>query len=317
MSYLHYIGIDVSKEWFDIAIFSDISKSKRFNNDSDGFVDFAKHCQQELAHSLVVLEATGGYENALIAFLIANKIAVHRADPLTAKHFIKSLRLRGKTDKLDAVALARYGAERHETLPECKLKVASQEELEVLLARRADLFAMRVAEQARLQHPRYKLTQKSVKTILNALINEIEDIEKSIEKIIAESAELSKKLKIMTSVKGVGKQTAYSLLAMMPELGELTRRQAASLAGCAPHPKDSGKTNGYRRTSGGREIVKRSLFMAAMAARNFHPELKLFYQKLRENGKKPMVALVAIMRKLITIINAKLRDEFFANLQKT
>lgn len=317
MSYLHYIGIDVSQEWFDIAIFSTTGKSKRFSNDCAGFSDFLNHCRQELPESLVVLEATGGYETALIAFLLANKISVHRADPLTAKHFIKSLRLRGKTDQLDAAALARYAAERHETLPECKLKDAVQEELEVLLSRRADLVAMRVAEQTRLKHPRYKLAKKSVKAILSVLETELKIIEKSIEKIIDGSAELSSKLKIMTSVKGVGKQTAYSLLAMMPELGTLTRRQAASLAGCAPHPKDSGKASHYRSTTGGRDAVKRSMYMAAMAARNFHPELKLFYKRLRENGKKPMVALMAVMRKLITILNAKLRDNFFAQLIKT
>lgn len=122
----------------------------------------------------------------------------------------------------------------------------------------------------------------------------------------------------MTKVPGIGKQTAYTLLALMPELGALTRRKAASLAGCAPHPRDSGKSVGYRATIGGRQHVRRALFMAAMAARNWHPDLKAFYETLIQNGKKPMVALVAVMRKLIVILNAKIRDlNKMQNLQTT
>ncbi|MFZ5931770.1 MAG: transposase [Pseudomonadota bacterium] len=133
-------------------------------------------------------------------------------------------------------------------------------------------------------------------------------LEKHIAALIAQSPALTAKFAVMTSIKGVGPQTAFTLLACMPELGTLTRRQAASLAGVAPHPKDSGKTQGYRATRGGKGNVKRALFMAAMSARNYNPNLKEFFGRLVQNGKKRMVALIAVMRKLITILNAKLRD---------
>jgi transposase len=290
MTFIHFIGIDISKNFFDVAMLG------------------AKTFEAELPEALVVLEATGGYETVLIVFLLARGVSVHRADPLTAKHFIRSLRLRAKTDRLDAIALARYGAERHAELVQCQASDANQEELGALIARRADLVAMRVAEQNRQQHPRYATLQASLRAILKALDIQIAVLQTRMETLILQSTILTEKRDVLTSVKGVGKQTATVLLAAMPELGTLTRRQAASLAGCAPHPRDSGNTQGYRRTAGGRTLVKRALFMAAMAAKRFNPTLKNFYERLVANGKKKMVALTAVMRKLITILNAKIRD---------
>jgi len=309
MTYIHFIGIDVSKEWFDIAIHgAKAAKPERFPNSSEGFSALAQHFERQLPEALVVLEATGGYETALIAFLLARGVAVHRADPLTARHFLRSLRLRAKTDALDALSLARYASERHASLPLCRPGDAETTEIETLLARRADLVSMRTAERNRIQHPRYIHLHESLNAVLDMLAGQITLLEARIDSIVARSAKMAAKMQVLTSVKGVGKQTAYTLLAFMPELGTLTRRQAASLAGCAPHPRDSGKTNGYRRTTGGRAVIKRALFMAAMAAIQFNPNLKEFYEKLIKNGKKPMVAITAVMRKLITILNAKIRD---------
>jgi transposase len=308
MQCIHFIGIDVSKEWFDVCIHGGPAKPERYDNGGEGFAAFASCFAGTLPEALVVLEATGGYEAALIAFLLKQGVAVHRADPLTAKHFLRSLRLRGKTDALDAAALARYAAERHKSLALMRLKDAEQEELALLLSRRADLVAGRVAEQNRLGHPRYLPLRASLNAIIRALADEIDVLERRIEALVAQSQALAARLSAMTGVKGVGKQTAYTLLACMPELGSLTRRQAASLAGVAPHPRDSGKSSAYRKTAGGRAAVKRALFMAALSATRFNPELKQFYQRLRQNGKKPMVALTAAMRKLITILNAKIRD---------
>jgi transposase len=313
MDYLHFIGIDVSKNWIDVALHGATAATpQRFPNSSGGFAAVAAQFATELPATFVVLEATGGYENALVAFLLERNVAVHRACPLAAKHFIRSVKLRGKTDALDAVALARFAAERHSELALCKSESAAQERLQALQMRRADLVAMRVAEQARAKHPNYAGLQKSLAGIHAAIAKELVRIEKEIARLIAASAELTAKREVMTSVVGVGQQTAHALLAEMPELGQLTRRQAASLAGCAPHPRDSGKRSGYRATGGGRAAVKRSLFMAAMAASRYHQTLKEFYEKLIKNGKKRMVALTAVMRKIITILNAKLRDNFYA-----
>jgi transposase len=312
MVYIHFIGIDVSKEWFDAVEYAKevakAAKPERFQNSSAGFAAFARRFAVALPRALIVLEATGGYESALVEALLDRGWAVHRADPRAASHFIRSLGKRAKTDGLDARALARYGAERHGELRLACPQDAAQAELEVLHARRADLVAMRTAEKNRLKHPRYSALREDVRTLILTLQSHIDALEARIEALIGRSRRLAARRNVLTAVTGVGTHTANSLLACMPQLGTLTRRQAASLAGCAPHPRDSGKTTGYRRTSGGKQAVRSALFMAAMAARNFHPELKIFYQRLLQNGKKPIVALTALMRKLITILNAKLRD---------
>ncbi len=312
MTYIHFIGIDVSKEWFDVAVHARAAKPQRFPNSGAGFAAFAKRFAAELPQALVVLESTGGYESALIAVLLHERIAVHRAHPLTAKHFIRSLGKRAKTDQLDAMALAAYAHERQHSLALCRIPDPAQARLGLLLARRADLVAMRAAEQNRRQHPNYATLQASLDAMQECLNGQLAEIEREIAALIELSPAMAAKYGVMTGVKGIGKQTAFTLLGAMPELGSLTRRQAASLAGCAPHAKDSGKTSGYRSTSGGRAVIKRSLFMAAMAARRFNPELRAFYERLVGNGKKPMVAITAIMRKLIVILNAKLRDHEYA-----
>lgn len=311
MSYIHFIGIDVSKEWFDAVEHGKAGKPERFDNSGAGFAAFSERFAEHLPAALVVLESTGGYESALVRALLERRIAVHRADPRASSHFIRSLGKRAKTDGLDARALARYGAERHAELRLARQQDQTQAELEILHARRADLVAMRTAERNRLKHPNYAAVKEEMEDMLASLQRRIDAYEARIDDLIAQSAPLAARRDTLVSVTGVGRQTAATLLACMPQLGNLTRRQAASLAGCAPHPRDSGKSNGYRKTHGGRKNVKTALFMAAMTARNFNPTLKTFYLRLIHNGKKPMVALTAVMRKLITILNAKLRDSAY------
>lgn len=312
MTYTYFIGIDIGKDFFEVGRHDAPRQTQRFSNNTKGLQAFAKAYAESLSQTLVVLEATGGYETLLLNWLLNRQICTHRADPRTASYFIRSLGKRAKTDRLDADALARYGQERHRELRLARPPEPEQATLQALLARREDLLAIRVAESNRLKHPRYRDLKASVNAVLNVINAQIKALEASIESVIAATPRMKAKFECMIRMKGVGKQTAFTLLGQMPELGTLTRRQAASLAGCAPHPKDSGKTAGYRATAGGRAAIKRALFMAAMAARNFNTELKNFYQRLVQNGKKPMVALTAIMRKLITIINAKVRDECYA-----
>jgi len=308
MSYEYHIGVDVGKEFFDAALHGR-KGSERFANSAEGFAAFAERFAAELPQALCVMEATGGYERAPLAFLIERGIAAHRADPLRAKRFIESLGRRAKTDALDAAALARYAAERGDLLPLRALPSEAQEELECLLSRRADLVEARVAETNRAQHPRYAWAAQTFAPILDALQSQIDAVERRVEEIVSGCAELSAKRKVLTEFKGVGEKTAFVLLGCLPELGTLDGKRIAALAGCAPHARDSGKSAGYRRASGGRRNVKKALFMAALSARRFNPELRTFFERLVANGKKPIVALVAVMRKMIVVLNAKVRDE--------
>jgi len=312
MSYLHFFGIDVSKDHIDVAQYETkaikAAKPKRYPNSGEGFAAFIADNKKALPESFVVLEATGGYETALLKALCERDLAVHRATPLQAKHFIRSLGKIAKTDKLDALALARYGFERHATLPLFVPKSPEMQALSDLLMRRADYIAMRKAEMNRVQHPRYASTKGDVEKHLAYVNEQIRLIEKQVKALVKASTELKKKLDTLTGVKGIGEQTAFVLLGLMPELGELTRRQAASLAGCAPHARDSGKMRGYRQVWGGRHTIKTALFMASLSACRSNPHLAVFYKRLVLDGKKKMVALNAVMRKLIVILNAKLRD---------
>lgn len=311
MEYIYYIGVDVSKEWFNIALFNEALKPCRFPNNKQGFKAFAKHIGRDLENSLVVLETTGGYEAKLVTELHSLGAKIHRADPLSASHFIRSVRVRGKSDELDAIALARLGAERHDSLTLHVPPNEKQCKLNALTSRRSDLIVFQTAEKQRLQHPNYEAIKSSIKPIIVIIKKQIQEIEKEILAIIKGDEDLCKKFEIITKIKGIGKQTAINLLAYMPELGTINRRQAASLAGCAPHPRESGKRIGYRSTKGGRAVIKSAIFMAAMAARRHHPQLKPFFERLTQNGKKPMVALTAVMRKLITFANAKIRDQLY------
>jgi len=311
MHYTQFVGIDVSKEWLEVAVCDEqgdrAAQSERFRNRGEGWAALSRRFAADWSKTLVVMEATGGYEAALLAHLLAEGAAVHRADPLTAKHFLRSLR-RAKTDALDAASLARYGAERGAQLPPFHPADVHTAQLAVLLTRRTDLVQLRAAELTRRQHPRYAALQDSLRAVLRTLDREIAKIETRMRALLQQSPQLRARRDVLHSVPGVAEKTTWTLLAAMPELGTLTRRQAASLAGCAPHPRDSGQHHGYRRTGGGRDPVKRALFLACWSAVRYHPALKLFYDRLRSNGKKSMVALVAAMRKLITILNAKLRD---------
>lgn len=338
MSYTYFIGIDIAKNFFDVAFSgpsADLSsearrakgegsakagmpeKAVRFDNTPDGFAAFCKAFAHELPEALIVLEATGGYETALLVQLCTNGMAVHRVQPLQARHYMRSLRCFGKNDAIDAAALARYGAERHDTLSLFSPGNDKQVRLRDLHTRRADLLAMRIAEQQRAKHPRYRNMTESIQTILRTITEEIDRIEDAMRELVENNEDLKNRHELLTAFPGIGSTTALCLLAEMPELGTLTRRQAASLAGLAPHPKDSGSYTGYRSTKGGRAAVKRALFMAALAAKQYNPVLKAFYEKLVQNGKKPMVAITAVMRKMIVILNARMRDEFYTMPLKT
>jgi len=307
----HFIGADVGKH--TVMIYdSRTETSQEIANTHKALTRFFSKHPDHLETTLVVCETTGGYETVLLDVLQTVHIAVHRANTFRVKSFIRSLGIQGKTDAIDARALMHYGRERHAQLTHWVEPPAYAQQLKKLMHRRQDLVQMRTQEKNRLQAPNEDpLVQKSIRAMLRLLDQQITQIDHHMAMLVQSVPALAHKERIMTAITGVGTHTARTLLAAMPELGQCTRRQVASLAGLAPHPRDSGTLSGRRIIRGGRREVRTALFMAAMSARCHHPALRQFYLRLVQNGKRPIVAITAIMRKLITIINARIRDALY------
>ncbi|CAN5439146.1 IS110 family transposase [soil metagenome] len=305
-AYNNFIGMDIGKETFVVAEYA-LKSSQEYVNDAEGFKQFMTDFKARLPHSLCVLETTGGYELELLFTLCRKGIAVHRADAKKVKHFIRSNGNGAKTDHLDANSLALYGYERHARLELFKPPSKSALDLYELIQRRQDLKQMLVSEKNRLKAPRANRTKASIKTLIDILSEQIKLITTDTDELIKADPILREKKKILKTIPGIGEVIANELLILLPELGQLNRRQIASLVGLAPIAKDSGKSKGYRQTGYGRAGIKPSLFLAAMAASNSHSSFKTFYENLISRGKKKMVALVALMRKIIVVANAKLK----------
>ena len=305
--YNNFIGIDIGKFTFVTSLYGD-SLVKEYVNNSSGINAFIKDHKRSLSGSLSVLETTGGYEMSLLLTLCKKGFKVHRANTRKVKNFIRSFGDKAKTDSLDAKALALYGFERSNKLEVFTPPSPKTFELYELVARRRDLKDMIVSEKNRHQAPRSNCIKDSCAIIIKALEEQVVVITDSINQLIESDNTLKAKKAVIMTVPGIGNIIANELLILMPELGSLDRRKIASLGGIAPKANDSGKFRGYRRTGHGRSIIKPILFLAAMAARNSKTELKVFYENLITKGKKKMVALVALMRKILVIANARLRD---------
>lgn len=315
INYGSFIGFDVSKD--SITVYD--SQSEQICEIQNTASALRKYIKNIDNNALTICEPTGGYEAILLDVLLQYKIPVHRCDARRVKAYIRSLGIYAKTDAIDAKALAAYASERHEDLCLWSMPPQSIQELQILMSRRQELLVMRIAEKNRSQAP--LMTQRVAKRVhksccrLIRLINqELMEIEELIESIIDQDQTLTDVNDILTSFKGIGKVSAFGLLCVLPELGKISRRQIASLAGLAPHPKQSGKVNAYRKVSGGRQQAKQILFMVAIVAARRNEDMKIFYDRLLKNGKKKMVALTAVMRKIITILNAQVRD-YYKNKQ--
>lgn len=306
-SYNNFIGIDIGKFTFVVAVHGS-KQSTEYENTPLGISQFLKDYKKILPISLSILETTGGYEMALLLTLCERGISVHKANTRKVKNFIRSYGNTAKTDNLDAKALALYGFERAQTLELFVPQSTQAYQLYELTQRRKDLKQMLVAEKNRLKSPRAGFVKGSIQTIIDILSDEIIEITTEINALIDKDLILKEKQRILTTIPGIGKIIANELIVLLPELGELNRRQIASLVGVAPIAKDSGKSNGYRRTGHGRDGIKPALFMAAMAARNSNSPLKVFYESMMGRGKIKMVAITALMRKIIVIANARLKN---------
>lgn len=300
-----YVGIDVAKSSFEVAVTGEL-QTLSLGNDEAGHAEL---CQvlAPLAPRLVLLEATGGYEQHLALALVAAGLRVSVVNPRQARDFARCTGKLAKTDRIDAQVLRGFAAmldtQGHEPRA---LAGEQQRELTALVVRRRQLVAMLVAERQRLAVAHAK-ARPSIAQIMDAIAAQLHDMDDQLkEHIQAHHADLAK---LLTSVKGVGPTTASTLLAQLPELGKLGRKQITSLVGLAPMNRDSGTLRGQRHIFGGRADVRRVLYVAALVGTRFNPVLKTFYARLLAAGKPKKVALVACMHKLLLILNAIARTK--------
>ena len=298
-----FIGIDVSKARLDIAVRPG-TESWTAAPDEVGLAALAKRLSA-LAPTLVVLEATGGLEAPVVSALAAAELPVVVVNPRQVRDFAKALGRLAKTDPLDAEVLARFGeAVRPEPRP---LKDDQAQELNALLTRRQQLVGMLAAEKNRLGQARRRV-KRDIEAHIRWLEKRLTEVERELKHLIEASPLWRAEDDLLRSVLGVGPVLALALLADLPELGRLNRRQIAAVAGVAPFNRDSGRFRGTRAIWGGRARLRSLLDMATLATVRSNPLIRTFYQRLRAAGKKPKVTLTACMRKLLTILNAMVRS---------
>lgn len=300
-----HVGIDVSKSRLDVHVHP---VGVRFDvpNDADGIEALVDRLGEASGVACVCLEASGGVETAAAAGLAGAGFAVAVVNASQVRGFASALNRKAKTDALDAELIARFSATVKP--PVRALPDAEMQAFGALVARRRQLLKMRAAEQQRLAQTASRPMQKSVKRMIAALSRELELLEEDIDKTVRGSPLWQVRADLLASVPGVGKVTARTLLAEMPELGSLSPKQIASLAGLAPFTRQSGQWKGKSFTGGGRASVRAALFMAALSAKKHNPPIAAMYDRLVAAGKPKMVALIAAARKLLTILNAMVRD---------
>jgi len=298
------IGIDVSKDRLDVAV-RPTGEAWEVGRDA-GSLDSLIARLRPLSPALVAVEATGGYETVVAASLAAAGVPVVVVNPAQVRAFAQALGKRAKTDPIDAAVIAHFAeATRPQVRP---LPDEDTRLLADLVARRRQIVAMMVAERQRQKRLAGKRLQKSIARLLAALQKELSALESDIDDAVRGSPAWRDKEDLLASVPGVGKTIARTLIAALPELGQLDRRRIAALAGLAPWTRQSGRWKGRSCIGGGRADVRAALFLGAMTAARHNPELKAFRDRLVQGGKPKLVALLATARKLLTILNAIIRD---------
>lgn len=301
------VGIDISKDRLDVACLPEPDQPlDAVNNDAKGHARLVASLKK-LSPRLIVLESTGGYQRLLVASLAAAGLPVVVVNPRQVRDFARALGILAKTDAIDARVIARFGQQVNPTLR--PIADAESTVLTDLLARRRQLVEFRTAESNRLAQAVASRIQKSIKAILAAIEKQIESIDDELDEHIKRSPAWKEKEDLLTGVPGIGKLTARTLLACLPELGNASRQSIAALVGVAPINRDSGMMRGKRTTWGGRKVVRSALYMAALVATRYNPVLKAHYTKLLAAGKAKKLALIACTRKLLVILNAMLRNK--------
>jgi len=301
-----WIGIDVAKESLDVA-WSSGDKSQHLSaaNSSAGFTSLVRQLPPP-TEARVVVEATGGYERALVTALVEAGYRVAVVNPRHVRDFAKALGILAKTDRIDAMVLARFG---HQVQPRVlEADPAERVELVQLVTRRRQLIDLRTMESNRLQQTTVRPAQKSIQHVLKLLAKEIDQLEAEIARLLQSDDDWRAKMELLSTTPGVAKVTSATLVAEVPELGRLNRQAIAALVGVAPFNDDSGRHRGTRRVKGGRAAVRRVLYMATLSARRCNPVIRAFSERLAAQGKKPKVIITACMRKLLVILNTMIRN---------
>jgi transposase len=299
-----YVGIDISKDKLDVAVVGN-KEVVQVSNTKRGIAKWVTE-MLKLNPKLIVVEATGGYEEAVVLALFEAGLPVALVSPQRVRQYARASGLLAKTDGIDAQTLADFGEKMQPRRYEGKSEAARR--LSRLVGRRKQLGEMLKAEKNRLRTANAEI-QNSLATVIGVLKAEIKRLDQEIMKFMKEHADFGEQEKLLRSAKSIGPVTAATLLADLPELGKLDRKEIAALVGVAPMNQDSGKKRGYRKTKGGRPDVRSVLYMSALSAIRYNPVIKAQYDQLVKRGKLKKVAITACMRKMLTILNAMMRDQ--------
>jgi transposase len=301
---LVYLGVDIAKSYLDAAVGNE---KRRFSNDATGHRELIKWVKQLKAPVQVICESSGGYERALVQGLARVGVQISLVQANRVRQFARAAGILAKTDRIDAELLCEFGkVMRPQTVTGAKLE---QEHLRELESPRRHLTHLLVMEQNRGARVSDASVQRLNRSLINQIKKQIEQLDLLIKGHIDQSHELSAKAAKLTSISGVGVRTAALLLAQLPELGQLNRREVAALVGVAPFNRDSGRMRGKRAIYGGRKPVRHGLYMAALVAARHNPILRNFYLRLRAAGKPAKLALTATMRKLLIVLNSALKRD--------
>ena len=301
---LVYLGVDIAKSYLDAAIGDE---RRRFANERIGHRELIKWVKQLKAPVQVICESSEGYERALVQALVGAKLKVSLVQANRVRQFARAAGILAKTDRIDAEVLCEFGRRmRPQTVTAARLE---RERLRELESQRRHLTHLLVMEQNRGARVSDASVQRLNRRLINQIKKQIEHLDLLIKGYIDQSHELSAKAAKLTSISGVGARTAALLLAQLPELGQLNRREVAALVGVAPFNRDSGKMRDKRAIYGGRRPVRHGLYMAALVAAHHNPILRAFYLRLRAAGKPGKLAITATMRKLLIVLNSALKPD--------
>jgi transposase len=305
MNFEHFIGVDVAKAKLDIALGTD-GPVRNVANEASDIKAMIKELLPQPKSALVVVEATGGYEKLLVVELVEAGHIVSVVNPRQVRDFAKALGILAKTDKIDAKVIARFG---QQVRPRAYVKAhEKQDELDQLVTRRRQLIGLRTSEKNRQQQADSKVVAKSITRTLDHLRKDILRIDEGIRKLVQSDDQWKDKAVLLETTPGVGEVTSTTLIAELPELGDLNRQQISALVGVAPFNCESGTMRGKRMIFGGRKSVRDVLYMAAMTAMQFNPTIKAFSERLKSQGKPHKVVATACMRKLLVILNTMVKE---------
>lgn len=300
-----YVGIDVSKDRLDVHLLPQ-DEAFAVERNGRGLAALVERLKP-LLPTLIAVEATGGFESTTAAALAGAGLPVAIINPAQIRHYAQALGKRAKTDPIDARVIARFAADirpKARALPDEMTQFLAD-----LVARRRQIVEMIQAERQREKRTTVKRLKKSITRLVAALEKELSELDREIDDTVRGSPVWREKEDLLASVPGVGQKTAHTLIAELPELGSLSRKTVASLAGLAPYTRQSGRWKGKSMIGGGRKTVRSALFVAAMVASRYNPVLKHFYDRLVAAGKPKVLAITAVARKLLTMLNAILRDK--------